>query len=108
MASRIVTPGTRVEIMLSGLWEGPFTATHHGGRTPEHLVLRAADGTMFEVYNDAPHNIREVHTCTSQCDGCHTMERCTPGTHRHGELLLCGDCHPIVKAHGMDALEWAR
>jgi hypothetical protein len=60
MASRIFTPGTRVELMLSGLWCGTFTVTHHGGRSSEHLVLRADDGTCFEVYNDAPHNIREV------------------------------------------------
>lgn len=63
MADRIFTPGTRVELMLSGLWTGNFTVTHHGGRSPEHLVLRANDGTFFEVYNDSPHNIREVELC---------------------------------------------
>ena len=63
MASRIFTPGTVVELMLSGLWTGRYTVTHHGGRSPEHLVLRAKDDTFFEVYNDAPNNIREVTLC---------------------------------------------
>ena len=61
MADRIFTPGTRVEILEAGLWVGPFTVTHHGGRSSEHLVLRTEDeGNYFELYNDAPHNIREV------------------------------------------------
>lgn len=61
MASRIFTPGTTVEIMEAGEWVGPFAVTHHGGRSPEHLVLRTEDeGHYFEVYNDAPFNIREV------------------------------------------------
>lgn len=59
MADRIFTPGTRVQILEAGLWVGPFTVTHHGGRSPEHLVLTGPYG-FFEVYNDAPHNIREV------------------------------------------------
>lgn len=32
------------------------------------------------------------HTCTSQCDRCHTAEHCTPATARRGELLLCEGC----------------
>jgi hypothetical protein len=60
MASRIFTPNTAVEILENGSWTGPFTVTHHGGRSPEHIVLRTAAGTFFEVYNDAPYNIREV------------------------------------------------
>lgn len=48
-----------------------------------------------------------LHSCTSQCDGCHSRENCTPGTHRLGDLLLCSTCHPIVMVGGMDALRWA-
>jgi hypothetical protein len=59
MASHIFTPGTTVQILDRGEWVGPFTVTHHGGRTPDHLVLTGPSG-FFEIYNDAPHNIREV------------------------------------------------
>ena len=51
-------PGTQVDLMLYGEWEGPFTVTAREGRTPDHLVLRAEDGVLFESYNDAPHNTR--------------------------------------------------
>lgn len=30
--------------------------------------------------------------CNSQCDNCHTLDNCVPGTHRYGDLLLCSDC----------------
>lgn len=52
-------PGAKVQIMERGEWVGPFTVTDEKGRTPDHLVLRGRMG-LFEVYNDAPYNIREV------------------------------------------------
>lgn len=30
--------------------------------------------------------------CSSQCDNCHNLDNCTPGTQRYGDLLLCGEC----------------
>lgn len=34
----------------------------------------------------------QPHTCTSQCDRCHTPEKCVPATRQRGELLLCTPC----------------
>jgi hypothetical protein len=33
-----------------------------------------------------------VHTCSSQCDGCHTLANCVPAVTRAGDLLLCAAC----------------
>lgn len=52
--------GTKVEIMENGKWIGPFTVTAFEGRTPNHLVLKGPSG-MFEIYNDAPFNVRPVN-----------------------------------------------
>lgn len=53
--------GSKVEIMEQGEWIGPFTVTAQTGRTADHLVLiNDANGTWFEIYNDAPFNIRPV------------------------------------------------
>lgn len=54
-------PGTKVEILERGSWVGPFTVTDGVGRTPQHLVLRGDFG-VFEHYNDAPYNTREVES----------------------------------------------
>lgn len=51
--------GTKVEILERGEWIGPFTVTSTAGRTPDHVVLVGWHGT-FEIYNDAPFNIRPV------------------------------------------------
>lgn len=53
-------PGTKVELMRYGQWEGPFIVTDKVGRTPDHLVLlNPANGVLFEEYND-PYNVRPV------------------------------------------------
>jgi hypothetical protein len=52
-----IEPGTQVEILIRGQWEGPFTVTAAEGRTPDHLVLNGPHG-RFEHYNDAPFNTR--------------------------------------------------
>lgn len=48
---------SRVEILIAGVWTGPFTVTADTGRTPDHLVLTGPSGA-FEHYNDAPFNTR--------------------------------------------------
>jgi hypothetical protein len=57
-------PGTQVELMRYGAWEGPFVVTDRTGRTPEHLVLRnPANGVLFEEHADKysiPYHIRKV------------------------------------------------
>jgi hypothetical protein len=46
-------PGTKVDLMRYGSWEGPFVVTDLVGRTPEHLVLRnPANGVLFEEHVD--------------------------------------------------------
>lgn len=55
----IKVPGTQVDVLLAGVWVGPFTVTGKKGRTHEHLVLSGPNG-MFETYNDFPFNIRAV------------------------------------------------
>jgi hypothetical protein len=100
-----MTPGTLVEIMEAGSWNGPHTVTAQTGRTPDHLVLiNNSNGVFFEHYADAPFNIRPVHTCTSQCDRCHSLENCVPATARRGELLLCDSCASLRDLH-MDVLD---
>ena len=42
--------------------------------------------------SDRPYSAQCGHTCTSQCDNCHTAERCVPAVTRVGDLLLCADC----------------
>lgn len=54
-----VKPRDKVEILNQGKWEGPFLVTAFTGRTKDHLVLSGPDG-MFEIYNDAPFNIRKI------------------------------------------------
>jgi hypothetical protein len=51
--------GTQVEILDGGHWIGPYTVTAQAGRTPDHVVL-SGDSNLFEVYNDAPYNLRPV------------------------------------------------
>lgn len=51
--------GTKVEILMQGTWDGPFTVTGQTGRTADHLVLAGPSG-RFEHYNDAPYNTRAV------------------------------------------------
>jgi hypothetical protein len=51
--------GTKVEILERGAWVGPFVVTPHTARTADHLVLTGPSG-LFEVYNDAPFNIRKA------------------------------------------------
>lgn len=51
--------GTKVEILVNGEWQGPFTVTAHTGRTGQHVVLSGPYG-VFELYNDAPFNVRPV------------------------------------------------
>ena len=53
--------GARVEILEGGQWVGPFTMTDQTGRTPDHVVLRGPSG-LFELYSDAPFNLRIVPT----------------------------------------------
>jgi hypothetical protein len=54
-----MTPGTLVEILEAGSWNGPHTVTAQTGRTPDHLVLiNNANGVFFEHFADAPFNIR--------------------------------------------------
>jgi len=46
-------PGTEVELVRYGQWEGPFIVTDRVGRTPDHLVLRNPEnGVLFEEYVD--------------------------------------------------------
>lgn len=46
-------PGTQVDLMRGGQWEGPFIVTDKVGRTPEHLVLRNPEnGVLFEEHVD--------------------------------------------------------
>lgn len=46
-------PGTQVDLMRYGQWEGPFTVTSRVGRTPEHLVLlNPENGVLFEEHAD--------------------------------------------------------
>ena len=52
-------PGDRVDILIRGAWEGPYTVVAATGRTPDHVVLQSEYG-MFEQYNDAPYNIRHA------------------------------------------------
>lgn len=52
-----IKPRDNVEIMENGKWVGPFLVTAFPGRTTSHLVLSGPNG-MFEIYNDAPFNIR--------------------------------------------------
>lgn len=33
------------------------------------------------------------HTCSSQCDGCHTASNCREATRRLGDLILCAPCY---------------
>ena len=33
-----------------------------------------------------------AHTCTSQCDDCHTLDHCIEATRQYGDLLLCDGC----------------
>ena len=54
-----IPPGSTVELMLHGVWTGAYTVTDRVGRTPDHLVLRSADGTVFEHYAD-PYNTRTI------------------------------------------------
>ena len=56
---RTIEPGTQVELMENGEWTGEaHTVTALTGRTPNHLVLRTSRGNLFELYNDAPYNVR--------------------------------------------------
>lgn len=57
--SKGIEPRMQVEILERGEWIGPFLVTAFKGRTAEHLVLKGPNG-MFEIYNDAPFNIRPV------------------------------------------------
>jgi len=52
-----IQPGDRVEILERGEWIGPFKVSNKAGRTPEHVVLEGPNGG-FELYADAPFNIR--------------------------------------------------
>jgi hypothetical protein len=54
MAEMSFEPGTKVELMRYGQWEGkPYTVTSHAGRTPEHLVLlNPENGVLFEEHVD--------------------------------------------------------
>ena len=54
-----IKPRMTVEILESGKWVGPFFVTAFEGRTKDHLVLRGPSG-LFELYNDAPFNVRPV------------------------------------------------
>ncbi len=55
----MIESGATVEIMDAGKWVGPYTVTDIEGRTPNHLVLSGPYG-KFELYNDAPFNIRTI------------------------------------------------
>lgn len=55
----VFEPGTKVEILERGEWKGTFTVTGKAGRDSEHIVLSGPYG-LFEIYNDAPFNIRTV------------------------------------------------
>jgi hypothetical protein len=53
--------GDKVEIMEYGEWVGPFTViATEGGRTKDHIILKGLH-TPFELYNDAPYNIRKYN-----------------------------------------------
>lgn len=69
-------PGTQVELMRYGQWEGPYTVTSQVGRTPDHLVLlNPKNGVLFEEYNDAPYNVRPYQEAKVQvpCQCEHTL-----------------------------------
>lgn len=55
----MVAVGDKVEILIGGIWEGPFTVVALEGRSPEHLVLQGTYG-RFEHYADWGYNIRTV------------------------------------------------
>jgi hypothetical protein len=57
--SDTIKPRMNVEILEQGKWVGPFLVTAFEGRTKDHLVLRGPNG-MFEIYNDAPFNVRPI------------------------------------------------
>lgn len=43
--------------------------------------------------------------CSSQCDRCHDLDHCTPGTQQWGDLLLCDLCrqqYPIRQPWRID------
>lgn len=36
------------------------------------------------------------HTCRTQCDRCHTPDKCVEATRQWRELLLCAGCYAVV------------
>ncbi len=56
---------------------------------PESAYAVEARTAREHMYDDRD---RRFYTCESQCDRCHTWERCIPSVTRVGDLLLCADC----------------
>ena len=54
-----LTAGTAVEVLIAGVWEGPFTVEVGAGRTPDHLILSGRSG-RFEHYYDGIYNTRVI------------------------------------------------
>lgn len=79
-----ITAGTAVEILIAGVWEGPFTVEAGAGRTADHLILSGRSG-RFEHYYDGIYNTRVIDvniyegfnsgdTCSSCGEACNIEE----------------------------------
>lgn len=53
-------PGDKVDILERGEWVGPFRVIDPNGyrRSSIYHIILAGDHGMFQVYNDAPFNVR--------------------------------------------------
>lgn len=84
----------------------PSHPLQKGWKEREHPWCSREKGTKMSIITSIPglpvpvdyeqrHAIDDDcprHTCTSQCDDCHTHENCVPGYFRFGDLLLCRTC----------------
>ena len=72
-----IKAGTTVEILISGVWEGPYTVESGAGRTPDHLILSGRSG-RFEHYYDGIYNTRVVEANMNAYDAVAAVH--TPAT----------------------------
>lgn len=101
MAEMSFEPGTKVELMEHGKWTGEaHTVTAHVGRTPDHLVLlNPKNGVLFELYNDAPYNVRPYQEAKAQvpCQCEHELHWQTPRTvHEHLAVPAGDSCAMFI------------
>lgn len=93
-------PGTKVELMEYGKWTGEaHTVTAHVGRTPDHLVLMTSKGNLFELYNDAPYNVRPYQEAKGQvpCQCEHILHFQKPRTvHEHLKVPAGESCAMLI------------